>query len=151
MDFLSGDVPLKEIWIVYKEFRISVLGLYVKIMIYWHKRNRPCWLIEDTDHSATQRLFSKCRDVQSYTWFGTSLRIYNDVAMIVNVHGYNTRSSGNMNLYVPKYTKEICKRSFAYKWSMLWYDLPDEVKEPSSLDAFKSKFLCILFIYVCSS
>ena len=33
MDSLSGDVPLKEIWIVYKEFRISVLGLYVKIMI----------------------------------------------------------------------------------------------------------------------
>ena len=27
------DVPLKEIWIVYKEFRISVLGLCVKIMI----------------------------------------------------------------------------------------------------------------------
>ena len=30
--------------------------------------------------------------------------------MIVDVHGYNTRSSENMNLYVPKYTKEICKR-----------------------------------------
>ena len=37
-------------------------------------------------------------------------------------------SSENMNLYVPKYTKEICKRSFAYKGSMLWNDLPDEVK-----------------------
>ena len=33
MDSLSGDVPLKEIWIVYKEFRIFVLGLCVKIMI----------------------------------------------------------------------------------------------------------------------
>ena len=37
-----------------------------------------------------------------------------------------------------KYTKEICKRSFAYKGSMLWNYLPDEVKESSSLDAFKS-------------
>ena len=55
----------------------------------------------------------------------------NDVTMIVDVHGYNTRSSENMNLYVPKYTKEICKRSFAYKGSMLWNDLPDEVKESS--------------------
>ena len=27
------DVPLKEIWIVYKECRIYVLGLYIKIMI----------------------------------------------------------------------------------------------------------------------
>ena len=33
MDSPSGDVPLKEIWILYKEFRISVLRLYVKIMI----------------------------------------------------------------------------------------------------------------------
>ena len=64
----------------------------------------------------------------------------NDVSMIVDVHGYNTRSSENMNLYVPKYTKEICKRSFAYKRSMLWNDLPDEVKESSSLDTFKSNY-----------
>ena len=64
----------------------------------------------------------------------------NDVTMVVDVHGYNTRSSENMNLYVPKYTKEICKRSFAYKGSMLWNDLPDEVKESSSLDAFKSNY-----------
>ena len=33
MDSPSGDVPRKEIWIVYKEFRISVLGLYVEILI----------------------------------------------------------------------------------------------------------------------
>ena len=64
----------------------------------------------------------------------------NDVTMVVDVHGYNTRSSENMNLYVPKYTIEICKRSFAYKGSMLWNDLPDEVKESSSLDAFKSNY-----------
>ena len=30
----------------------------------------------------------------------------NDVAMIVDVHGYNTRSSENINLYVPTYTKK---------------------------------------------
>ena len=60
--------------------------------------------------------------------------------MIVDVHGYNTRSSENMNLFVPKCTKEICKRSFAFKERMLWNDLPDEVKESSSLDAFKSNY-----------
>ena len=62
----------------------------------------------------------------------------NDVTMIVDVHGYNTISSENINLYVLKYTKEICKCNFAYKRNMLWNDLPDEVKESSSLDAFKS-------------
>ena len=48
--------------------------------------------------------------------------------MIVDAHGYNTRSSENMNLYVPKYTKELRKRSFACEGNMLWNDLPDEVK-----------------------
>ena len=48
-------------------------------------------------------------------------------------------TEGNLDR-VPKYTKEICKRSFAYKGSMLWNDLPDEVKESSSLDAFKSNY-----------
>ena len=64
----------------------------------------------------------------------------NDVTMIVDVHGSNTRSSEKMNSYVPKYTKEICKRSFAYKGDMRWKDLPDKVKESSSLDAFKSNY-----------
>ena len=58
--------------------------------------------------------------------------------MNVDVHAQNTRSSKNIDLYVPMYAKEICKSSFAYKGSMLWNDLPDEVKESSSLDAFKS-------------
>ena len=45
-----------------------------------------------------------------------------------------------MNLYVAKYTKEICKRSFAYKGSMLWNNLPGEVKVSSSFDAFKRNY-----------
>ena len=44
------------------------------------------------------------------------------------------------NFYVLKYTTEICKRSFAYKGSMLWNDLRGEVKGSSSLDAFKSNY-----------
>ena len=60
--------------------------------------------------------------------------------MIVDVHGYNTRGSENMNLYLPKYAKEIFRRNFAYTGSMLWNDLPDEVKESSPLDAFKSNY-----------
>ena len=34
----------------------------------------------------------------------------NDVTMVVDIHGYDTRSSENMNLYVPRCTKELCKR-----------------------------------------
>ena len=66
--------------------------------------------------------------------------------MIINAHGYNARSTENWNSYVPKYTKEICKRRFAYKGSMLWNNLPDEVKESSSLDVDASKSNYHLFV-----
>ena len=42
-----------------------------------------------------------------------------DVTMHVDIHGYDTRSAENMDLYIyiyiPQYTKEIYKRSFLYK------------------------------------
>ena len=53
----------------------------------------------------------------------------NDVTMVVEIHGYDTRSYENMDLYVPRCTKELCKRSFLYTGSMLWNDLPDVLKE----------------------
>ena len=60
--------------------------------------------------------------------------------MIADVHDYNTRSSENRNLYVPKCNKELCKCSFAYQGSTLWNDLPDEVKESGSLEGFKLNY-----------
>ena len=68
----------------------------------------------------------------------------NDVTMVVDIHGYDTRSSENMDLYVPRCTKELCKRSFLYTGSMLWNDLPDVLKESSSLDVFKSNYRFII-------
>ena len=62
----------------------------------------------------------------------------NDATMVVCIHGYNTRSSENMDLYVPRCTTEPWKRSFLDKGSMLWNDLPDSLKESSSLDVFTS-------------
>ena len=49
-----------------------------------------------------------------------------------------------MDLYVPRCTKELCKRSFLYKGSMLWNELPDILKESSSLDVFKSNYRFII-------
>ena len=68
----------------------------------------------------------------------------NDVTMVVDIHGYNTRSSENMDLYVPRCTKELCTCSFIYKGSMLWNDLPDILKESSSLDVFKTNYRFII-------
>ena len=57
--------------------------------------------------------------------------------MIADVRDYNTRSSENRNLYVPKCNNE---RSFAYQCSTLWNDLPNEVKECGPLEGFKLNY-----------
>ena len=61
----------------------------------------------------------------------------NDVTMHVDIHGYDTRSAENMDLYIPRCAKEIYKRSFLYKGSSLWNKLPPWVKESTSLNDFK--------------
>ena len=52
----------------------------------------------------------------------------NDVTMHVDIHGYDTRSAENTDLYIPRCAKEIYKRSFLYKGSSLWNKLPPWVK-----------------------
>ena len=52
------------------------------------------------------------------------LYLSNDVTMHVNIHGYNTRSVENMDLCIPRFSKEIYIRSFLYKGGSLWNKLP---------------------------
>ena len=53
-----------------------------------------------------------------------------DVTIHVDIHMYDTRSAENMDLYMPRCTKEIYKiRCFLYKGSSLWNKLPLWVKK----------------------
>ena len=67
----------------------------------------------------------------------------NDFAMHVDINGHDTRSAENMDLYIPRCTKEIYKRSFSYKVSSLWNKLPTWVKESTSLNDFKHNYRLI--------
>ena len=40
--------------------------------------------------------------------------------MMVDAHGYNTRSFENMNLYVPKYTKKCANVILQIKYVYYW-------------------------------
>ena len=140
MDSLSGGVPLKEN--LDRVQRIQNCCARIMCKNYDYINTRVIDLVnilkiqtirQRRDYFLSVLMFKAIHGLAPHY-------LCNDVTMIVDVHGYNTRSSENMNLYVPKYTKDICKRSFAYKGSMLWNDLPDEVKESSSLDAFKSNY-----------
>ena len=64
----------------------------------------------------------------------------NDVTMHVDIHGYDTRSAENMDLYLPSCSKEIYKRSFLYKGSSLWNQLPSTLKDSMSLNEFKRNY-----------
>ena len=64
----------------------------------------------------------------------------NDVTMHVDIHGYDTRSAENMDLYIPRCTKEIYEKSFSYKGSSLWNKLPRWVKESTLSNDFKHNY-----------
>ena len=61
----------------------------------------------------------------------------NDVTMYVDLNGYDTRSAENMDLYLPRCSREIYKKSFLYKDSSLWNQLPSCLKESISKIDFK--------------
>ena len=64
----------------------------------------------------------------------------NDVTMYVDINGYDTRSAENMDLYLPRCSREIYKRSFLYKGSSLWNQLPSCLKESISIIDFKRNY-----------
>ena len=138
--------------------------------IFWHfksQRVSVCWewpcihsrgidlvfssIIETPDHTRKTRLLSVCFNVWTHNQaqvfplykciHGLASRyLSNDVTMHVDIHGYDTRSAENMDLYIPRCTKEIFKRSFSYKGSSLWNKLPPWVKESTSLNDFNHNY-----------
>ena len=53
-----------------------------------------------------------------------------------SIHSYNTRSKNNLHL--PKPNLSLGRRSFIYSGSLLYNNLPDEIKNAVSLTKFKS-------------
>ena len=53
---------------------------------------------------------------------------------------YNTRSTVNMDVYVPGFNYAQYKTSFAYNGPVIWNGLPDYAKESSNLKQFKANY-----------
>ena len=66
--------------------------------------------------------------------------ICNDVTMYIDINGYDARSAENMELYLPLCSRETYKRSFLYKDSSLWNQLPSCLKESISIVDFKRNY-----------
>ena len=59
------------------------------------------------------------------------------IDMHFDIHGYNTREAGSMNVYLPAVHKEIYKNSFLYSSDKLWSELPDFIKNSTNTETFK--------------
>ena len=60
--------------------------------------------------------------------------------MHFDIHGYNTREAGSMNVYLPAVHKEIYRNSFLYSGGKLWNELPDFVKNSTNIETFKRNY-----------
>ena len=60
------------------------------------------------------------------------------IDMHFDIHGYDTREAGSMNVYLPAVHKKIYRNSFfIYSGGKLWNELPDFVKNSTNIEIFK--------------
>ena len=72
---------------------------------------------------------------------GIALHYLSDcIYMHFDMHGYNTREAGSMNVYLPAVHKEIYRNSFLYSGGKLWNELPDFVKNSTNIETFKRNY-----------
>ena len=62
------------------------------------------------------------------------------IDMHFDIHGYNTREAGSMNVYLPAVHKEIYSNRFLYPGGKLWNELPDFVKNSTNIETFKPNY-----------
>ena len=63
-----------------------------------------------------------------------------NVTMMVDILPYNTRSTVNMDVYVPKCNTAYYKNSFCYNGAKVWNSLPDVVKDSANINQFKYNY-----------
>ena len=71
---------------------------------------------------------------------GIAPNLSDRIDMHFDIHGYNTREAGSMNVYLLTVHKEMYKNSFLYLGGKLWNDLPDFVKNSRNIDTFKRNY-----------
>ena len=61
----------------------------------------------------------------------------NNILMACESHDRVTRTSASMNVQVPRPKLEIFRNSFQYSGAVVWNNLPEHIKEASTLESFK--------------
>ncbi len=57
--------------------------------------------------------------------------------MASDVNVRNTRNTDSLNVYIPKANIEFYRKSFKYLGGKIWNDLPNNIQNAPSVEAFK--------------
>ena len=89
---------------------------------------------EEIINNLNWKLFEKRRDCSiaclMYKCFnGTAPpRLCNEIEMVFDRHGYNTRNADSLNIVPPKVNLNVMKTSFRYSGASVWNALPQTLK-----------------------
>ena len=67
----------------------------------------------------------------------TPLHLTDSLVMANDVHDRNTRLTNSNDVHVPPHKSNILKRSFIYNGSVVWNNLPSEIKMAENVNHFK--------------
>ena len=70
----------------------------------------------------------------------TPLHLTDSLVRACDVHDRNTRLSNSKDVHVPPHKSNILKRSFIYNGSVIWNNLPSEIKRAENLNQFKYRY-----------
>ena len=59
---------------------------------------------------------------------------------IDNIHSHRTRSVTSNNLFIPRGNTQNFQKTMSYSGSVLWNEVPDEIRMTQTLEGFKGKF-----------
>ena len=70
----------------------------------------------------------------------TPLHLTDSLVRACDVHDRNTRLSNSKDVHVPPHKSNILKRSFIYNDSVIWNNLPSEIKRAENLNQFTYRY-----------
>ena len=59
---------------------------------------------------------------------------------IDNIHSHRTRSVTSNNLFIPRGNTQNFQKTMSYSGSVLWNEVPDEIRMTQTLEGFKGEF-----------
>ena len=72
-------------------------------------------------------------------------RLCNEIEMVFDRHGFDTRNASSLNVVVPKPNLESFKQSLKYAGAKIWNKLPNNLQNSNSVNSFKSNYKKIFF------